>query len=403
MKKPIIFLLTILIIFSFSACFVKRYNPPPKIPETPADEFEYIYDETERGIIIIKYTGNSLNVRIPAKIDGEPVAAIGEGAFRGGGIVSAYIPNTVKNIGSGAFQNCKDLTEIVIPKNVGILNNNVFSGCAGLTKVTIPEGVTVIDNGVFGGCSGLTAITIPENVTSVGDRVFNGCIGLTEIIFPKNVTSIGDRVFSGCSALTKVTIPESVASIGVGVFNGCTALTEMTVNGEMKIGGLLFFGVSVWRILDIEDDRALVLSEEVMLKQAYHSHNVPITWEFCDLRNYLNDRFYNDNFSTDEKIRIAETKIVNNDNSQYGTSGGSDTTDKIFILSIEEANQYFSGNKTRIAVDSAGTASWYWLRSPGYETNYAAFVPNDGFINPYGNIIVNIGGGVRPALWLNTE
>jgi len=82
-------------------------------------------------------------------------------------------------------------------------------------------------------------------------------------------------------------------------------------------------------------------------------------------------------------------------------SGGNDTTDKIFLLSIDEANAYFTDDSSRIAPNTMGDPAWWWLRSPGVAANYAAGINYGGDIAISGSSVSNGGGGVRPALWLN--
>ncbi|MDR1712956.1 MAG: DUF6273 domain-containing protein, partial [Coriobacteriales bacterium] len=73
------------------------------------------------------------------------------------------------------------------------------------------------------------------------------------------------------------------------------------------------------------------------------------------------------------------------------------TDDYVFLLSIDEAEQYFSSDSDRVAKKSDGGADGWWLRSPGNNSNNAANVNNDGNVNTNGNN-VNNNNGVRPAL-----
>lgn len=180
------------------------------------------------------------------------------------------------------------------------------------------------------------------------------------------------------------------------------------------------FGKYLWRVLDVQNNRALLLAEEILEQRQYHSDNTSITWENCELRKYLNGAFLQ-TFSSQEQERIAKTEIRNADNQWFGTSGGRDTVDKIFLLSIEEVVKYFgdSGqlrkrpdknawwiddeyNSTRIA-KYQGKEAWWWLRSPGYYVDYAANVDYDGSLYMSGDGVDDEYGGVRPTLWLNPE
>ena len=200
-----------------------------------------------------------------------------------------------------------------------------------------------------------------------------------------------------------------------------------------KIGSAMSFGKYKWRVLDAKGDKVLILTEEIIEKnRPYNDENVNTTWETCTMRKYLNGEFLQ-SFSAEEQGRIVETKIANPDNLWCETPGGGDTEDKVFLLSLEEADRYFGdsgdyrnkkimdydfdNNKWLLDDDGFGfsnaydnarlaknkaKADYWWLRSPGGESNLAAKVQDDGSINVLG-VFVNDDmdeEGVRPALWL---
>jgi len=175
----------------------------------------------------------------------------------------------------------------------------------------------------------------------------------------------------------------------------------------MKNGGqsgdMIHFGGYDWRVLAIKDDMMLVVSEKILSARAYHSANVEITWENSDMRRYLNGAFYDNTFSEEEKCRIVESKLDNNDNPEYRTAGGNDTIDKVFLLSLAEAEQNFTDNSARTALTTIGEDSHWWLRSPGCEPTSAAYVEYDGVVcYGFGHWSgIQSSGGVRPAIWLN--
>ncbi|MCL1997959.1 MAG: DUF6273 domain-containing protein [Turicibacter sp.] len=198
-------------------------------------------------------------------------------------------------------------------------------------------------------------------------------------------------------------------------FDNATKPTTATT-----VGDIITFSGYNWRVLDIQNNQALLLSELILEDRKYNeSQTAPITWEKCTLRHYLNNDFYN---KLSGKDRIARKTIYNNNNPWFGASGGNNTTDYIFLLSIEEMVQYFGDswqlknknpdpiedwriddqfNQNRIAKDTLG-AIWWWLRSPGGKVNLAAYVERNGKICVFGNSRgVSASGGVRPALWLN--
>jgi len=221
-----------------------------------------------------------------------------------------------------------------------------------------------------------------ESVVGIGDNAFNKS-GIASVYIPNTVKNIGTKAFFGCEGLTEITIPESVTEIGSSAFSACTNLANVKVNGSARKGGLVHFGGYFWRVLDIQGSKALVISEDILFARAVHPENADITWETCELRQYLNGTWYDQTFSTTEKGRIVEG------------------TDKLFLLSDDEATSYFSGSSSRIALNAQGTASWWWLRSPGNYSGFAAYVIFDGSVSVVGIDVLNVDGGVRPAFWLN--
>ncbi len=135
------------------------------------------------------------------------------------GCKGSVIPNSVTCIGRCAFEGCTSLTSVTIPNSVTSIEYDAFKGCSGLKSVTIGNSVTNIDWGVFAGCSSLTSVTIPNSVTSIGSDAFSGCSGLKSVTLGNSVTSIGYGAFSDCSSLTSITIPNSVTSIGRKAFD----------------------------------------------------------------------------------------------------------------------------------------------------------------------------------------
>lgn len=84
----------------------------------------------------------------------------------------------------------------------------------------------------------------------------------------------------------------------------------------------------------------------------YHTSAEDITWMNCELRKYLNGAFL-DSFSEEDKSKIVPTTIKNYDNLWFGTIGGDDTVDNIFLLSIEEVIcKYFGDSSENLRVPS---------------------------------------------------
>jgi len=143
------------------------------------------------------------------------------------------------------------------------------------------------------------------------------------------------------------------------------------------------------------------------------------------LRQYLNGDFYN-GFSSADRNKIILRINQNKPNLWYGTNSGNSTQDYIFVLSLEEVDEYFgnsgdylnkrrknqmgdadengwhlcnSYNSIRMLKTLNYTDSWWWLRSSGINSAGAACVYSNGSVGVGGNIVSDV-GYVRPALWL---
>lgn len=187
-----------------------------------------------------------------------------------------------------------------------------------------------------------------------------------------------------------------------------------------------------WLVLARDGDKALLISRYGLDAQPYNKDYTSVTWETCTLRTWLNSTFYNKAFSSAEQAAILTTDVDNSKNQCYSgwnTSGGNNTQDKVFLLSYAEANKYFGAKnwqnngatdnvKSRVAptvyaiaqgagknssyktADDIGAGLW-WLRSPGYYQDFAAYVYADGSLS-YRSVRSDT-GSVRPALWVNIE
>ena len=165
-----------------------------------------------------------------------------------------------------------------------------------------------------------------------------------------------------------------------------------------------------WRVLHYENSEAFLLADAILDSQPYHSENEEIDWEKSSIRAWLNNEFINKAFSNEENKAINTVELINKDNSKYGTQGGKNTSDKLFLLSLsevdetEESKEYgFWDKKTRKCKNDNFTEETYfwWLRSPGNSSHDAAGVYYYGWVFGYGYDVQEPAGGIRPALYLN--
>ena len=176
-----------------------------------------------------------------------------------------------------------------------------------------------------------------------------------------------------------------------------------------------------WLVLAMEGDRALLISKYALDCKKYNDVSGNITWGNSSLRTWLNSVFYQAAFTTEEQSKILEAEIQADKNPIYSTSAGKNTKDAVFLLSIPEAEEYFSDENERRCAPTAYAvaqgayvnkdyktadnlpACWWWLRSPGYYQNFAAYVNYDGSVTYRGSGVIFASDCVRPALWINLE
>ena len=178
-----------------------------------------------------------------------------------------------------------------------------------------------------------------------------------------------------------------------------------------------------WIVLDVRDGKALLLSRYALEGAAFNQYNTEeATWETCTLRTWLNSYFLNTAFSSAERSAILTTDVDNSkaQGSSDGADGGSNTQDKVFLLSYHEAyDLYFSNDEERICALTdyivANNLTWifddhqvpgrhigdWWLRSPGTYRDFTLYVLFDGTLD-YSSIDLTC-IAVRPALWISLE
>lgn len=182
---------------------------------------------------------------------------------------------------------------------------------------------------------------------------------------------------------------------------------------DLAVADLLNFGSIQWRVLEIRDDQALLLSESVLEKRRFDADSND--WAESDIRKYLNRDFFEQTFDDEEKAQIQEVALQNEGNDWFDIPGGKDTRDRVFLLSAGEMVKYFgdsgqlSGEKdhNRFSLDDDysgrriatmdGETERYWLRSLGSNDSFAVSVLRCGAIE-MGGFFVDQEFGLRPAI-----
>ena len=255
-------------------------------------KWDYEYEIQEDGTaLIVKYRGNKEEVEIPEDVDGYPVTAIGDAAFKlkrkvryvsiPNGVVSIgstafsscdgieeiKLPKTLKSIGTKAFSNCKGLKSIVLPEGLESMGSNPFALCDNLTDISftgpnqfyevrdgaliqqeehrlvswlhmakadgsyaVPNDIRIIGYDAFYICRDLTAVSLPEGLEVIEESAFAGCSELGEITLPETLVLLKNRAFGDCSKLVTVKIPDTLTDLAGNPFTGCTSLMMVAIS-----------------------------------------------------------------------------------------------------------------------------------------------------------------------------
>ena len=222
-------------------------------------------------------------------------------------------------------------------------------------------------------------------------------------------------------------------------------------SNKTVIGDVFFFGYYPnnkaktvtpieWIVLDKKGKKALIISKDIIDRRSFDDDGSKPLWKNCSLRLWLNKKFLKKAFSKDEQNRILLTSVVNDDESILFFKENNDTEDRIFLLSVDEVQQYFHLSKNK--GEKNKSIYCYGLSCRCRETEYASahgkFVPEweatssifggytdehpiistdswwlrstDGFlnvavVNKYGEVFKDgtssiSSRGVRPALWI---
>lgn len=219
------------------------------------DEFE---DDDKPKVKPVNYLQKTITIPASVKHNGVSykVTEIGMNAFiDSDSLTEVTIPETVRHIGTGAFDNCERLEQInVAAKNSRFCSKNgvLFNKDKTLlirypsgkkpAPYSIPAGVKSIGTRAFV-WSDITAITIPGSVTFIGWEAFMGCRRLKELVVPESVETVSGAAFSNCYNLESVTwnaVGQDIAIIRymspqAAIFDECQSLCSFTFGDKVEV------------------------------------------------------------------------------------------------------------------------------------------------------------------------
>ena len=142
----------------------------------------------DEGYVVIGYEDGISSLVIPESIDGVPIVAIGERAFR----------------------DCSSLSgDVVLPKSIVAIEKEAFMNADGLNgRIYFPQSLKVISDRAFYGCQSLQGdLIIPDSVETIGDEAFSYCVEIGSAVYGgRGLKSVGRDVFT-YSGVTKCHLP----------------------------------------------------------------------------------------------------------------------------------------------------------------------------------------------------
>ena len=195
---------------------------------------------TSEDFVIEEYTVKGLSDIGKTKDDiviPDGVLTIADNAFKNESFRSVIIPESVTQIGSGAFNGCANLQRVDIqstqlsPRKV---MGGAFKGCK-INELTFSSKLTYLPANLFSNATfDDYDLVIPASIEEIDYYCFRDATGIRSLTFAGNkITKIGDEAFKNLPSIGSVTIPESVTNIGSGAFSGCSNLQKVDIQSTL--------------------------------------------------------------------------------------------------------------------------------------------------------------------------
>lgn len=416
----------------------------------------------------------------------EPAAlGIEKDAYSGSDMAQFTVDEEVTYIADGAFANCNALENFYCASRDISIHENAFSGTKNIVFHCYLD--STVD--MFAREHGYARVYF-DAFSVQCDTVNNGCAGLpitwsaVDVMPGQNIASRfvytlylnEEPIFTSEptaeDSFTYTPTEGGQYTVTVEISNDLT--TTSLSSAVVPVADRLTMGLYEqddddtatepieWRVLTVEDGKALVLSEHILTRGSFFNpewikykytywaqscvaetsstnywgsapedpkrridnltpESVPNGWHgervpeadlfYVHARYWCNETFYKEHFTDEERERILLSDLTNPENPKFHTKGGPETQDYVFFLSYEEVKAYLPTKADRKASFSTYAANQpfyygggydcYWLRSPGL-TQYCAMcvwgIP--GEMDYYGSDVGHNILGYRPAMWI---
>lgn len=284
----------------------------------------------------------------------------------------------VKEIGASSFWQCTELEEVSLPASLRTIGRSAFYNAEALTHIDLPEGLETIGAKAFKR-TGLKQLEIPATVASIDVLAFEDCKDLATVKIPTS-TTLGPNCFGSCPKLAdsegRVVINATLAGYcpPAGIEGLRSALNvpasleiesdhisvptpyvqypailyrrpsdiqpEETVDPrKLKAGKIVHFGrfpldksldlkPLEWRVLTVQNGKALLLTEHLIL--AWRLVPTNYTLRKSELPEFLNEVFLPIACNAREQAQIV---------SQADTRTGK-TDSGVFLLTFRQIGTY---------------------------------------------------------------
>lgn len=209
------------------------------------------------------------------------------------------IPESVYDIGFGAFQNCKELESVVIQHSLVRIGTRAFCGCTNLKELILPEtkAPIIINPNAFMDCFSLcdkdgfliinnsiyfydyrrreSELSIPDGVVSIEENAFWQNFQLYKVILPNSVKSIKSHAFTMCDNLESIILNDNLESIGFAAFSGCKNLSSIIIPKSVTtIAGEAFYACHKLHIYCKAENKPDGWNAQ------WNTDNNPVTWNY---------------------------------------------------------------------------------------------------------------------------
>lgn len=160
---------------------------------TTAVSSQFYYTIADGEVTITGLASGVYDVLIPNTLEGYPVTAIGEGAFKNRSFESIVLPDTLKTIGKKAFYECNSFKEITIPRNVTHIGCQAFYLCRKLETVYFGATSCASSPNAFENVAARNLVFSPE-VRQIPEVFIYDSIAFDHFYIPKTITHIPDFI-----------------------------------------------------------------------------------------------------------------------------------------------------------------------------------------------------------------